>query len=94
MKWGLEESLGGAVGFSPDNARLWVISSVDANALRLLEIEIATGRQTVIAEDSQYDLSGLLVHPRDHRLQGVRFVGDRLSNGRCSIRSCKPISTC
>ena len=32
LKWGMEESLGGTVGFSPDNRNLWVMSSVDANA--------------------------------------------------------------
>ena len=73
LKWGMEESLGGAVGFSPDNRCLWVMSSVDANALRLLEIEIETGRQTVLAEDPQFDVGALLTNPRTDRLEAVQF---------------------
>jgi hypothetical protein len=48
MKWGPEETLGNIVGFSPDNKALWVITSLDANAARLLSVDLASG--TVVAE--------------------------------------------
>lgn len=73
LTWGMEESLGGVVGFSPDNRSLWVFSSVDANALRLLEIDIATGTRTVLAEDPQFDVGALLTNPRTDRLEAVQF---------------------
>jgi hypothetical protein len=42
IKWGADETFGNVVGFTPDNKSLWVLTSLDANASRLLEIEIAT----------------------------------------------------
>lgn len=42
QKWGPDETSGGVAGFSPDNRKMWVISSVDANAARLLEADIAS----------------------------------------------------
>jgi dipeptidyl aminopeptidase/acylaminoacyl peptidase len=73
MKWSAEEVNGGVVGFSPDNKKLWLISSVDANTGRLIEVDIATGKQTVVAEDKQYDVSGALAHPIKRHLEAVRF---------------------
>ncbi len=77
QKWGPEETFGGVAGFSPDNRRAWLISSVDANAARLLEVDPATNESKVVAEDPQYDVSGTLMHPDTHALQAVRFVRAR-----------------
>ena len=77
LKWGPDESFGGVAGFTPDNRGVYLISSVDANAARLLEVELATGKQTVVAEDKQYDVNGILTHPTKHTLEAVEFVRDR-----------------
>lgn len=77
LKWGMEDAQGGVAGFSPDGDRLWVKSSVDANALRLLEVEIATGNQTVLLEDGRFDVGALLVNPRTYHLEGVLFNRER-----------------
>jgi dipeptidyl aminopeptidase/acylaminoacyl peptidase len=77
MKWGPDEVNGGVAGFAPDDKKLWLISSVDANAGRLLEVDIATGKQTVVAEDKQYDVGGAMAHPTKRHLQAVRFVRAR-----------------
>src|SRR5207249_3113329 len=53
--------------------RVYLISSVHANTSRLLEVDPQTGTSRVIAEDSQYDVGGLMRHPRDHRLEAVAF---------------------
>ncbi len=45
-RWGPDETFGGVAGFSPDNRALWLISSVGANASRLLEVEVASGAST------------------------------------------------
>lgn len=74
QKWGPEETPGGAVAFSPDNKALWVISSVDANAARLIEVDVASGKTKVLAQDPQYDLSGAMVHPKKKTLEAVRFI--------------------
>ncbi|MDT4897556.1 MAG: hypothetical protein QOH25_2633 [Acidobacteriota bacterium] len=77
MKWGADEVNGGVAGFSPDNKKLWLISSVDANAGRLVEVDIATGKQTVVAEDKQYDVAGAMAHPTKRHLEAVRFIRAR-----------------
>jgi len=77
LKWGPDESFGGVAGFTPDNRGIYLISSVDANAARLLEVELATGKQAVVAEDKQYDVNGILTHPTKHTLEAVEFVRDK-----------------
>ena len=44
MKWGPEETLGNISGFSADNSALLVMTSLDANAARLLSVDVASGR--------------------------------------------------
>jgi len=77
QKWGADESLGGVAGFTPDNKSIWLVSSVDANAARLLQADLATGKTTVLAEDPQYDVSDILTHPKKHTLQAVEFIRER-----------------
>lgn len=77
IKWGADEVNGGVAGFSPDNKKLWLISSVDANTGRLIEVDIASGNQRVVAEDKQYDVGGALAHPTRRTLQAVRFIRAR-----------------
>jgi dipeptidyl aminopeptidase/acylaminoacyl peptidase len=77
LKWGPDESFGGVAGFTPDNQGAYVISSVGANAARLLEIGLAGGKQTVVAEDKQYDVNSILTHPTKHTLEAVEFIRDR-----------------
>ncbi|MEO8436165.1 MAG: S9 family peptidase [Pyrinomonadaceae bacterium] len=77
MKWGADEVNGGVASFSPDNKKLWIISSVDANTGRLIEVDIATGKQTVVAEDKQYDVGGALINPIKRNLEAVRFIRAR-----------------
>ena len=77
IKWGAEETLGGPQGFSPDNKSLLVITSVDANAARLLSIDVATGKRTVLAEDPQFDVSFVVSHPKTGKLEAVVFLRER-----------------
>lgn len=58
--WPSEEQ-GSAVGFTADNNGIWMIGNHDANAVRLLKVDIASGKEEVIAEDAEYDLSGALI---------------------------------
>ncbi|MBV8477583.1 MAG: S9 family peptidase [Acidobacteria bacterium] len=77
MKWGPEETLGVIVDFSPDNHALWVITSLEANAARLLAVDLATGKRTVVAQDPQFDVSFLVTQPRTHKLEAVVFLRER-----------------
>jgi len=73
-KQSLDETNGGIVGFSPDNKSAWLISSVGANAARLVEVELATDKEKVVAEDPNYDISGAIVHPTKNTLEAVSFT--------------------
>ncbi len=75
--WGPDES-GGLVGFSPDDRSLWILSTVGANAERLLELDPESGRQKVLAEDPHYDVAAILTHPKSYRLEAVAFEREKL----------------
>ena len=77
MKWGADETLGQIAGFSPDNKALWVMTSLDANAARLLSVDIATGKRTVVAEDPQFDVSFVVTQPKTNKLDAVVFLRER-----------------
>ncbi|HYP12990.1 MAG TPA: S9 family peptidase, partial [Bryobacteraceae bacterium] len=74
QKWGPDETFGGVAGFSPDNKALWLVSSVGGNTARLLEVDLASGKEKVVAEDPTYDVSGLELHPKTRALQGYSFT--------------------
>jgi len=77
IKWGPDETFGGVSGFSPDNKKIWIATSLDVNAARLLEIDIATGKQKVIASDPQFDVQGVITQPKTNALEVVTFVKQR-----------------
>jgi dipeptidyl aminopeptidase/acylaminoacyl peptidase len=75
--WGPEETFGGIVGFTLDGRAIRLLSSVDANAARLVEADLATGRLDVLAQDPQYDVGNVLVDRRTKRVEAVQFVRAR-----------------
>jgi dipeptidyl aminopeptidase/acylaminoacyl peptidase len=79
MHWGPDETFGGVFGFTPDNQKVWIATSVGANAARLLEVDLESGAQSVIAADPQFDISGMEQEPKTNRLQVARFVKQRVS---------------
>ncbi len=77
VKWGSEDGLGGIQAFSPDNKSVWVSSSLGANADRLSEYLLATGKSRVIAEDPQYDAGEAMINPKTNVLEAVPFTRAR-----------------
>ncbi len=77
VSWGPDETLGGIVGFSPDNKKLWINTSLDVNASRLLEFDVATGARKVLASDPQFDVGGVVTNPKTNALEIVTFVKQR-----------------
>jgi dipeptidyl aminopeptidase/acylaminoacyl peptidase len=69
----------GPVGFTKDGTGMYVQTSVDANTARVVKIDIATGAEEVIAEDPDYDITGVIVHPDTKEIQGVVVYRDRLA---------------
>ncbi len=78
QQWGPDETMGGVAGFSPGNEDIWLISSVGANTARLVETDIATGVERVVAEDPHYDVAGISVNPQTYELEAVAFVRAKL----------------
>ncbi len=80
LQWGQDDSLTTSpVAFTLDGAGLLMISSVGANAGRLVRLDIATGETTVIAEDPQYDVAGVRLHPDTREPQAVTYIRERAS---------------
>lgn len=74
--WGPEEE-GNSVSFSDDGKTLYIQGNHDANAKRLLAIDLDTRQETVIAEDEQYDVVGIIIQPLTRVIQAVSFYKDK-----------------
>jgi dipeptidyl aminopeptidase/acylaminoacyl peptidase len=74
----IEDSLtSGPVGFTPDGKGLYVLNSAGSNTSQLRELDLATGKEKVLASDDQADVAGVFCHPVQHTVQAVRFNKDR-----------------
>jgi dipeptidyl aminopeptidase/acylaminoacyl peptidase len=87
-RWGPDDE-GQAVAFSSDNKILYAITSNGANAVRLISIDLQNDKETILAEDSQYDIStgefegrgegtGVIIHPTKKIVQAVSFYREML----------------
>ena len=74
--WGPDDE-GNAVSFSADNRTLYIIGSHEANAQRLLALDLTTRQETIVASDPEYDVGGVIVHPVSRILQAVSFYRDK-----------------
>jgi dipeptidyl aminopeptidase/acylaminoacyl peptidase len=73
-----DDALGTApIGFTADGNSLYLLSSVDANASRLLRVDLNTGVATILAQDPQYDVSGVMQNPDTKEIQMVSFTKAR-----------------
>ena len=80
LQWGQDDSLTTSpISFTLDGAGVWMVSSVGANAGGLVKLDIASGETTAIAEDPQYDVGGVRLHPDTREPQAVTFVKERAS---------------
>ncbi len=74
--WGPDDE-GYAVSFSADGQTLYITGSHDANAQRLIALDLANHQETAIAEDTQYDIDDILIHPVSRVIQAVSFYRDK-----------------
>ena len=74
--WSNEEQ-GSAAGFGPDANTLYLIANDNANALRLVKYNLATGKEEVIAEDKEYDVSGAMIDDQKRIPLAVSFTQAR-----------------
>jgi dipeptidyl aminopeptidase/acylaminoacyl peptidase len=75
---GPEDALGTSpVAFSRDGSDLLMVSSQDANAARLVRLDLAGGDRQVIYSDPRYDVESVVLHPDTHEPELVTVVRDR-----------------
>jgi len=81
LRAGQEDSLTtGPLDFSADGRSLYMISSVAANAGRLVSVPLdGSGGPTVLAEDPRYDVAAAELHPDTLEVQLVAFLRERLA---------------
>ncbi len=78
LTWSSEDALNsGPMGFTKDGKSLYMQDSRDYNASRLVKLDLATNEIEVIAEDPQYDVGYIEMHPDEHTVQAVSFVRAR-----------------
>lgn len=65
------------ITFSKDGKSFYMVDARGVNAGRLVKLELATNAITVIAEDPQYDVGNVLIHPDTYEIQAVAFTRDR-----------------
>ena len=66
-------------GFGRDGTFLYLSSARDSNTERLVKLDLKTGRESVVDEDPEYDLSEVLISDRTDELLGVGYNRDRLT---------------
>jgi dipeptidyl aminopeptidase/acylaminoacyl peptidase len=79
ITWGPDDALTSSpISFTLDGQALYLEDSRDANASRLVRYHIATGEIDVLADDPQYDVSNVIIHPDTYEIQAVAFNKDRV----------------
>jgi dipeptidyl aminopeptidase/acylaminoacyl peptidase len=74
--WGPDDG-GGAVMFSENGKILYIMGNHDANAERLIALDLETKQETDLASDPEYDVGGIVVHPTKREIQAVSFYKDK-----------------
>ena len=78
ITWHAEDGLTSEpVKFSKDGNHIYLKDSRNANAGRLAKMEIATQEIEIIAEDPQYDVNDVMIHPDTYEVQAVSFYKTR-----------------
>jgi hypothetical protein len=74
--WGPDDE-GYGVSFSADGETLYIIGNHYAKVQRLIALNLATRQETVIAEDAEYDVESVFIHPLTRVIQAVSFYKDK-----------------
>lgn len=79
LTWTMEEAWSsGMVGFTNDNQSLYLNDPREANASRLVVINLATGEREILAEDPEYDIRSELINPETNAVEAAAFLRERL----------------
>jgi dipeptidyl aminopeptidase/acylaminoacyl peptidase len=79
VAWNPDDTLSSEpLSFSKDGQNILLRDSRDANAARLVRLDIGTGDTQLLAEDPQYDVGQVVLHPDTYEVQMVGFARARL----------------
>jgi dipeptidyl aminopeptidase/acylaminoacyl peptidase len=79
VTWNADDMLSSSpLSFSLDGQFIYLEDARNVNASRLVKLNVATGDITVIAEDPQYDVGRVMIHPDTYEIQAVAFNKDRV----------------
>ena len=73
----MEENLA-LVGFTPDGKSAYLMTSLGGDTARLVEHELAGGKEKLLAERKDVDVGGLAIHPTKFHVQAVSFDAGRV----------------
>ncbi len=66
------------IGFSADGASMFMVSSIDANAARLVKRNLSTGDVEILAEDPTYDCVGAPINPDTREPELAIFLKEKV----------------
>jgi len=72
LSWDKEDALSSAPGgFTKDGQGMYLLDSREANAARLVLLDLASGGIESLVEDPRYDVGQVLMHPETHKAQAA-----------------------
>jgi dipeptidyl aminopeptidase/acylaminoacyl peptidase len=80
LRWGpgeIDSDNTGVIGFNAGNDKLWVVTSLDADAERLIEVDCRTGEKKALGEDPHFDVYDWMINPVRNTLEGVSFLKEK-----------------
>ena len=79
LTWGDEDNMVSTpLGFTKDGGSMYMIDSRNANAGRLVRLDLGTKELEIIAEDAMYDVSDIMMNPDTYEIEAVAFTKERV----------------
>jgi dipeptidyl aminopeptidase/acylaminoacyl peptidase len=77
LRWGPDDAEGKLVGFTADGKGLWLASSENRDTLGIVRLDLATGKEALIAAEEGVDAGDVLFNPVTHTVGAVAFNRER-----------------
>lgn len=80
IAWGADETYSdatGVVGLSADERGVFIVTSLGADAERLIEVDLRSGATRTVSPDWQYDVTEVMVNPTRRSLEAVAYEKER-----------------
>jgi dipeptidyl aminopeptidase/acylaminoacyl peptidase len=79
LTWGPEDVNGGPVGFTKDNKSVYLLSSEGRDTISLVQRDLATGKETLIASNPRADVADVLIQPETKKVEAVSFNREKVT---------------